>query len=184
MKESFPAARIELDQLAGGPVEGTAELPADGRLWGLGEATLVDAPHLSYRAEPGGSGGVRVTGVLEARCGLTCRRCLRQLERPLRVELDLRFDPAVQPWDEEEGVYGLDPDSAILDLSAPLREELLFALPEYPECEGGCRGLCPRCGADLGDEECDCGSEEPDPRWDVLRRLTPEGRHTAADADD
>ena len=36
-----------------------------------------------------------------------------------------------------------------VDLSPPLRERLLLALPTLPLCRDDCRGLCARCGADL-----------------------------------
>ncbi|MDH5590500.1 MAG: DUF177 domain-containing protein, partial [Gemmatimonadota bacterium] len=34
-----------------------------------------------------------------------------------------------------------------------------------------CKGLCPKCGANLNTEVCDCVSSELDPRWDALRSL-------------
>ena len=30
---------------------------------------------------------------------------------------------------------------------------------------------CPKCGADLNISECGCDTTEPDPRFDVLRKL-------------
>jgi uncharacterized protein len=53
-----------------------------------------------------------------------------------------------------------------------LREELLLATPAYPVCKADCKGMCPSCGARLGEEACDCATEEVDPRWDALRRLS------------
>lgn len=176
MNKGFPSARIELDQLHLGAVEGGGALVAESGAWGIEDARLLDRPRLEFKAEAAGSGGVRVTGVLRASLGLTCRRCLRDLERAVEIDLDFRFDPAVQPWDEEDGVYGLDPEAAILDLSDPLRQELVLAVPEYPECPDGCVGLCPVCGVDLDETECGCSRVEPDPRWDVLRKLAVDGR--------
>jgi uncharacterized metal-binding protein YceD (DUF177 family) len=99
----------------------------------------------------------------------------------MEIDFDLRFDPSVQPWEEEAGVFGLDTDAASLDLFGPLREELRLALPEFPECRDGCRGLCPMCGSDLNETECDCSRKEPDPRWGVLRELVPDGQPRAAE---
>jgi len=39
---------------------------------------------------------------------------------------------------------------------AALREELALAVDVYPLCREDCRGLCPRCGADLNQGPCPC----------------------------
>ena len=184
MNSGFPAVRVELDQLRKGPVEWSGELPAESGAWGLDEICLLGRPKLTIRAEDAGSGGVRVRGVIETRFGLTCRRCLSALDEPTAIEFDLRFDPAIQSWEEEGGMFGLDSDAASLDLFGPLREELRLALPEYPECPDGCGGLCPKCGVDLKKMECDCHHGEPDPRWEVLRELVPDGQPSAAEPDE
>lgn len=184
MNKGFPAAQIDLDRLHSGPLEWSGELPSDAEAWGGGTPVFLGRPRLRFRAEHGGHDGVRVQGALTARVRLACRRCLRELEHRVQVNLDLRFDPAVEPWEEEEGIYGLDVDASILDLSDALREELRLAVPEYPECAGGCSGMCPRCGADLGETDCGCARCEPDPRWDVLRTLVPNGRPGAVGRDD
>ena len=183
MNSGFPAARVDLDRLHSGPVEGAGELAGEAGSWGLEDVELLAPPRLEFRAEAAGSGGIRVRGDVQARAGLTCRRCLRGIEQAIEIEFDFRFDPVVEPWEEEEGVYGLDPEAAFLDLSGPLREELLLALPEYPECPEGCGGLCPMCGADLDETDCGCSTEERDPRWDVLRELVPDGQRSAAEPD-
>jgi len=35
-------------------------------------------------------------------------------------------------------------------------------VPDAPLCRSDCRGLCPRCGADLNAGPCGCGTAEPD----------------------
>ena len=65
----------------------------------------------------------------------------------------------------------LEPVGDVVDISSIVREELLLALPEYSVCRPDCRGLCPRCGIDLNQSTCECGSAEPDPRWEKLRKL-------------
>jgi uncharacterized protein len=58
-----------------------------------------------------------------------------------------------------------------LDLNELAREQILLSLPEQMFCREDCRGLCPACGKDLNDGECDCGSDEIDPRWAALKGL-------------
>lgn len=184
MNKSLLPVQVDLERLRAGPIEWSGRLPSDPDAWGSDGLSLLEPPKLRYRAEYAGNEGVRVRGSLAARLRLECRRCVRELEHAVQVDFDLRFDPAVQPWEEEDGVYGLDAESPVLDLRRPLREELRLAVPEYPECAGECRGLCPRCGAELGESGCLCGREEPDPRWNALRELMPDGRPGAGGRDD
>jgi uncharacterized protein len=185
MNSGFPAGRVDLDRLRRGPVDWSGELPAESGLWGLPELRFAGAPRLEFRAEPGGHGGVRVKGRLMLTLGVECGRCLKEVDWPLEIEFDFRFDPSVRESDEEEGVFALDAEAPDLDLIRPLREELALASPEYPVCQDGCLGLCPICGADLNESvSCGCSRAEPDPRWDVLRTLVSDGQPGAAAADD
>ncbi len=37
-----------------------------------------------------------------------------------------------------------------------------------------CKGLCPKCGINLNEDQCDCESEYVDPRFEKLKELFPE----------
>ena len=50
-------------------------------------------------------------------------------------------------------------------------EEAILALPTRPLCAEDCRGLCPRCGANLNQGACGCPAAPPDPRLAVLHTL-------------
>ena len=52
-----------------------------------------------------------------------------------------------------------------------LQEQFYLALAMKPLCRGDCRGLCSRCGANLNEEACDCGTAWEDPRLALLRGL-------------
>lgn len=41
-----------------------------------------------------------------------------------------------------------------------LREAVLLELPSLPTCREDCKGLCPRCGANLNEGTCDCPVED------------------------
>jgi uncharacterized protein len=66
------------------------------------------------------------------------------------------------------------PRGGALDLTTPVREHVLLAVPTYVYCQEGCRGLCPQCGANLNQAVCACTSEEADDRWAPLRQLKAE----------
>jgi uncharacterized protein len=181
MNSGFPAGRVDLDRLRQGPVEWSGRLPAEKGAWGLDGLRVAEAPWLQYRAESGGRSGVRVVGEMSATACLVCRRCLVEVQWPIKITFDFRFNPAVQEWEEEAGVFTMDPNAAALDLVRPLREEWVLAMPEYPVCQDGCRGLCPVCGADLNESECGCTTDRVDPRWDVLRQMASDGQSESAE---
>jgi len=60
--------------------------------------------------------------------------------------------------------------SEVVDLTNDMRESMLLALPFYPVCRPGCKGLCFMCGANLNYEKCSCKPVH-DMRWDVLDKL-------------
>lgn len=169
MHKGLPTVPISRDRLRKGPVTHTGVLRLDED---FGPAGIVSrgAPGVSIRAEESSDGGVRVTGSLTVRLVETCARCLAAVERERTVPIDLRFEPALEAWEEGPGVYVLDAGREEIDAGPALREEFLLALPDYPLCRPGCKGLCPRCGTDLNEGDCDCVATTGDPRWEALRR--------------
>ena len=47
----------------------------------------------------------------------------------------------------------------------------MLALPTRPLCGEECRGLCPRCGANLNAGPCGCPASATGPRLAVLQTL-------------
>lgn len=163
---------IDLRRLRGGAVSWTESVEEPETVWEDFPARFAAPVRLELRAEPLRDGGVHVTGRVATRVALSCRRCLKEVEEPLEVDVDLWFRPDVDPTEEDERVYALEESEAlVLDLTPALREELHLAVPTYPTCRPDCPGLCPKCGARRDEEECDCTLDEPDPRWDALRAL-------------
>jgi len=126
----------------------------------------------------------RATAELEAEC----RRCLRPVTSDVPVEFELTMVPSDEYQDEgrgtedkthhpvagsfaaeeaEEEVY----TGKVIDLDPILREQVLLALPAYPECGEACKGLCSVCGGNLNERECGCDRKVPDPRWAGLAKL-------------
>ena len=108
---------------------------------------------------------VEVQGAVATSVVFACSRCLEDVEIPLEVEVDLTFVPHSEDADREEEKeveleaedLGLIPyhDDEI-DLHQALQEQVVMALPLRPLCNDGCKGLCPRCGANRNVEDCDC----------------------------
>jgi len=114
--------------------------------------------------------GFLLEGAVEGNARLRCARCLREL--PFRVDerMALRLLPVVRaPRDEEVQLNRTDLDvlfyeEPVVDLGELAVEQVRLAVPAKPLCDEECKGLCPRCGADLNQVLCGC-PRTSDPRW-------------------
>jgi uncharacterized protein len=119
-----------------------------------------------------------------------CGRCLAPVRVTVPVDFDLTLVPAEDtpvpqggsqredraeghaggsfaPRDVEEETY----EGKVIDLDPIVREQVLLALPGYPVCQEGCKGLCSVCGANLNEGDCGCDRRVPDPRWAGLEKM-------------
>jgi len=117
----------------------------------------------------------QVRGSLCGNLVSACDRCLAPFEREASFELEVRVLRSGTTGDrgEEvtEGVIRLSPDETTIDLVTPFRAVILLDEPMKKLCREDCRGLCPVCGANRNESECDCDSSPGDSRWDALRNL-------------
>jgi uncharacterized protein len=157
--------RVDLRALAAGPLETVAEVAqADPALAGV-ELRLLEPVRVSGRIMASGPGSYYWEGRIRTRVAGECRRCLE----PAAVTVD---QPVRLLFTEDQGIDDpaavvIPPHAAQLDLTDVVREELILAAPEFPLCREDCRGLCPRCGADLNQGPCRC-APDADQRWSAL----------------
>lgn len=122
-----------------------------------------------------------VTGKVAGRVGLTCSRCLESFSHPLHQRFKLRFSQEI-PMDldpDEDANLELTADQMgllffkgdELDLGDAVQEQVILALPLKPLCSAACKGLCPKCGADLNLGPCGCGGNGGGSPFDVLKSL-------------
>jgi uncharacterized protein len=121
--------------------------------------------------------GILVQGILLAKIPLECSRCLKTFDHPLTIKIEEEYFPVIDvntgtPLEkpDEPGIFTID-EHHILDLSEAIRQNALLAVPMKPLCQEDCAGLCPQCGKDLNEEQCDCRVAEMDPRWSKLSQL-------------
>jgi len=114
---------------------------------------------------------------LDYRQTVPCDRCLRPVESDAGSRLELLV--VERPRAAEGGERKLEEDELgvvevtgeILDTAPLVAEQVQLDLPVHPLCREDCRGLCPRCGANLNDGPCACGGPPEDPRWSALAEL-------------
>ena len=120
--------------------------------------------------------GILVKCALETEAELSCGRCLNRFTTPLKIKFEEEFLPTIDvtsgvPLPQEDtGAFMID-EHHILDLTEPARQYALMAVPMKPLCRPNCAGLCPKCGQNLNSKDCDCLTEEIDPRWSALTKL-------------
>ncbi|CCU79495.1 COG1399 protein, clustered with ribosomal protein L32p [Halanaerobium saccharolyticum subsp. saccharolyticum DSM 6643] len=100
-----------------------------------------------------------VKGILEAELILSCSRCLKKYSSP--IKLDISEDVMKSEMEDEEELYL---DDIIVD-------NIILSLPMKPLCSEDCKGICPECGQNLNEGECDCEVETVDPRLAKLKEF-------------
>jgi uncharacterized protein len=141
------------------------------------DSRLIGRPALDLQATRDGD-KVRLVGSVKATVEYDCDRCLTAFSTPLDQSFDLLYMPALRPASamEEKELGGDDLSTAfyqddVIDLDDLVREQIELALPMSRLCDDECRGLCPECGANLNEQQCDCFFERVDPRWAALKEL-------------
>jgi uncharacterized protein len=90
------------------------------------------------------SGAVSVRFSIEGMFFGSCSRCLNEFERKYTKEIQVNY-----PVGKAESEIILDPE---------IREEIILDYPIKPLCSDNCKGLCLKCGANLNEGGCSCGS--------------------------
>ncbi len=103
---------------------------------------------------------------------MVCDRCAEPFTMQLTDQYRLLYttDPDMQN-DQDESTFFIPESFDEVDLSEPLRETLVLALPVKRLCQEECKGLCGRCGQNLNEKACDCKTGHMDPRWEKLKTL-------------
>ncbi|MBQ7195920.1 MAG: DUF177 domain-containing protein [Synergistaceae bacterium] len=112
-----------------------------------------------------------------------CARCLKTVS--LEISDDLRYlyylrsakgddsdedEEEIKEFDDYMPVE-VDYFGRVLDVMPQVSESVFALLPTKVLCKEDCKGLCPNCGKDLNEGECDCKNEDIDPRLDALRNF-------------
>ena len=147
-----------------------ATLPAEDPIWEDADVRPVRGVHVTGRLSAGGAGRYFWSGHLEGEAAGTCRRCLVEVRTPVAEDVQVLFAESDLDEAEEADVHPVPAGARELDLRGAVREEWLLAAPSFVTCRTDCRGLCPRCGADLNAGACAC-APSADPRWAALRAV-------------
>jgi uncharacterized protein len=169
--------RIELENLEGGKgsfahVYQPEELnPVDERVSLSAPADVTGNVRLSGNQ-------VFVNGHIDTRVQVECDRCLKPVELPVNADFKLEYisdsdyESSQMAELTEDAMLVSVFDGAALDVDEIVKEQILLTVPTRMLCREDCKGICPDCGTDRNTGECDCVTNDIDPRWAALKKLT------------
>ena len=119
------------------------------------------------------AGYMRMSASASVSYQAACARCLSDVSGEFTTSLEKTVAPRnlLSDLDEDKlDEYAIIEDG-FLDIDEQLYEQLEMEFPMRFLCKEDCRGLCPKCGKNLNEGECDCDHTEFDPRLEPLRKL-------------
>lgn len=147
--------RVDLRELARGPVETRGELKQDDQALDGTDISLREPIVVSGRLQAISEGRFYWQGKATTVVQGECRRCLTSVSTPLSLEIGALFSQDADALDDPDS-YAVAPDATEIDVTPAIREELMLAAPRFVECRADCKGLCPQCGKDLNTGPCGC----------------------------
>ncbi|HSE42196.1 MAG TPA: DUF177 domain-containing protein [Acidobacteriota bacterium] len=168
-----------------------SHLPAEGRnidrqvhlnAWKLKEPDWESRSDLVFDVNiTGNHRKALIRGKFKAGITARCHRCLQSFDVDLSRNFRVTYlEPDAERFAREE-VELTDSelevsymDGTYLPLHEMIREQIYLSLPMKFLCSADCKGLCPNCGANLNEVECDCDRDQMDPRWASLKAIVNE----------
>jgi len=89
----------------------------------------------------------------KAKIKLECDRCLEGFDFQIILNFDQEYVDENQPNDDDKLKISKD---LKIDISEPIRQEILVQIPVKKLCSEDCKGLCPKCGKNQNSDKCEC----------------------------
>ncbi|MEN8192576.1 MAG: DUF177 domain-containing protein [Bacteroidota bacterium] len=106
---------------------------------------------------------------------LTCDRCITDFEKIYSDHFQniyfISFEKDSDEKTEQPGIYYLSHHEDKIDLSNDVNEIIKLSLPMKVLCNDECKGLCPNCGKNLNENECNCKTNVENPVWEELKKI-------------
>ncbi len=122
---------------------------------------------------------VFINGRIKTILSLTCSRCLSSFPFKIDSYFDLVFYPIedfIKEEEQEKELTEEDFESMFyrenrIDIDSLILEQINLSIPMKPLCSELCKGLCPVCGKNLNEGECNCKIKSEDPRWKKIKLI-------------
>ena len=122
-----------------------------------------------------------VEGTFQTRIRISCSRCLKAFDQPLTSSFALTYTKelpdTMEALNEEEVELRAEQIGLLyfrgeeINLRDGIQEQVVMAFPLQALCAETCKGLCPKCGADLNQGNCGCKHEPTGNKFAILKDL-------------
>ena len=157
-----------------------AAFPVLAEMVDNGEWEFLAPIRIALRAQRIGD-MVEIDADIETSVRLPCSRCLQPFEIPLKSRFALTYrhratdgiadtEPQeVELSAEDMGIVYFQGEK--INLKDAIQEQVVMEFPLRPLCKLDCKGLCPKCGADLNEDPCDCEQRPTSDKFAALKNL-------------
>ncbi len=119
----------------------------DGTLTYEYEGAVINAEVNGYVINFAGS--LEVHGDIRADISAPCAKCLETVNDYMELSIN-----------ETVGEDGIELEGTVIDIDSIVYGELMVNIPIRFVCSDECKGLCPKCGANLNIKQCQCKDDE------------------------
>lgn len=135
-----------------------------GSTLSFGQPVMVNGKILNI------GGTLEISAQIDGKYTTQCSRCGEGVEMTLSAELFESVENDFSDIDEE----CISVSGNIIDIAGSVNACIFNSIPLQFLCKEDCKGLCPVCGINLNNEECNCEDEVYDPRFAIFRNLSKE----------
>ncbi len=117
--------------------------------------------------------GYRLTGEISIPFFEICDRCLVEFTDQHTTEFTilLTYDAELAAMENDNVIWFGDAENTV-DIGTVIRDLVLVEEPFKKICRADCNGICPHCGANRNQENCDCNVVTvADDCWENLKQI-------------
>lgn len=94
-----------------------------------------------------------------------CDRCANSVTKTFSIPFNQTFYKDGTDDEDDYSYFG-----SKLDATKAVYDEIVLSLPSSLLCSEDCKGLCPKCGVNLNEQQCDCDTTREN-AFSVLKDL-------------
>lgn len=113
-------------------------------------------------------GIINLNGSLKTEYTAECVRCLKEFECSLDLPVNEEFKAEGKNDDNDDKIEYVYKNNEI-ELDKVIKDNILLSLPVKHLCWEKCRGICPHCGTNLNESDCNCKEERINPKMEKLK---------------
>lgn len=97
-----------------------------------------------------------------------CDRCLSESQKEISFSTTHEF--SLENLEEKDESAFISPDN-MLDIDLMVLGDIGLELPSKLLCKEDCKGICPICGKNKNETDCNCEKDQIDPRLEALKQF-------------